>query len=438
MEHYLLLLFIGLYLLHYTESTIGPGDRKSSSRIPEKIVPSSSVSSSFKPYVSSASIPKESFPPSETHVLQRNLLQENINPKSILENYQSYCYTCIDTRQFTFPTLIFITPWNNHGYDLVKIFTQKFDYISPVWFSIKRIGIEKYSIEGTHDIDSKWIETLKEQHSDIRIVPRVLFDKWPANDVHALFQSEDEKQQLSLTLKNFLIEYNHLFDGYVLELLAQFSDSSKSVLNHIISDITEHIHQIDNSTTKKKEVILTVPPVEEYFSKNDFQTLSEYLDGFIVMTYDFPTKEPGPVSPLEWIKEVMSKFLSTEIRSSVKVFLSLNFYGYRYDRIIPSPPKDQRQYHTRHVLGHDYIEFLKQYYTASVIVFDSHAHEHITLVYGHSMNGQNAYEGSAPVILIFYPSLKSIYDRLELATKFHVGAAIWDGGQGLDYFFDLF
>ncbi|CAF2312208.1 unnamed protein product [Rotaria sp. Silwood2] len=437
MEYYFLL-FIGLYFLHHTESTIGPGDRKSSSRTRTNINSSSSSSSNFIPHVHSLAISKEYLPPSETHVLQRNLLQENINPKLILENYLSYCYTCVDTRQFTYPTLIFITPWNNHGYDLVKNFTKKFDYISPVWFSIKRINTEKYSIEGIHDIDSKWIETLKEKHSDIRIVPRVLFDKWPANDVHALFQSEDEKQQLSLTLKNFLIEYNHLFDGYVLELLALFSDSSKSVLNHIIRDITEHIHQIDNNTTKKKEVILTVPPLEEYFNKNDFETLSEHLDGFIVMTYDFPTKEPGPVSPLEWMQEVMNRFLSSKIRSSVKVFLSLNFYGYRYDRIIPSAPKDQQQYQRRHVLGHDYIEFLKKYYRASVIIFDTRAHEHVTLVYGQSMDDANQQAESVPLILIFYPSLKSIYDRLELATKLHVGAAIWDGGQGLDYFFDLF
>ncbi|CAF1084661.1 unnamed protein product [Rotaria sordida] len=435
---YYLLLYIGLYFLYQTESTIGPGDRKFSSRTSENIVHSSSSSDHSKSSVRSSTIPKESFPPSEIHVLQRNLLQENINPKIILENYQSYCYTCVNTRQFTYPTLIFITPWNNHGYDLVKIFTQKFDYISPVWFSIKRIDIEKYSIEGIHDIDIKWIETLKEKYPDIRIVPRVIFEEWSVDNIHVLFQSEDEKQQLSLTLKNFLIEYNHLFDGYVLELFAQFSSSSKADLHHIIIDIAERIHEIDNNTTKKKEVILTVPPLEEYFDNYDFQTLSEHLDGFIVMTYDFPNKEIGPVSPLEWIKEIMNRFLTSEVRSSIKIFLSLNFYGYRYDRIIPTPPKDQRQYHIRSILGQDYIEFLKQYYTTSVIIFDNRAHEHITLVYDYSMNDHHEQETSKPIIIIFYPSLISIYDRLQLATKLHVGAAIWDGGQGLDYFFDLF
>jgi len=292
---YYLLLVIGLYFLYPIESTIGPGNRKSSSRTAEKIV---SPSTSFKSSPPAPSIPQESLPPSETNVLQRNLLGEDINAQSILENYQSYCSDCADTREFAYPTLIYITPWNNRGYDLVKIFPKKFDYICPVWFSIKRIGLEKYVIEGRHDIDSKWIETLKEKRSDIRIVPRVLFENWSTDDIHALFQSEDEKQKLSLILKNFLIEYDQLFDGYVLELLAQFQGSSKTIIHHILSDIAEHIHEIDSNTTKKKEVFLAVPPLKEYFDKIDFEILSKHLDGFHIMTYDFPTKDPGPVSPL--------------------------------------------------------------------------------------------------------------------------------------------
>jgi chitinase domain-containing protein 1 len=134
----------------------------------------------------------------------------------------------------------------------------------------------------------------------------------------------------------------------------------------------------------------------------------------------------------------MNRFVDSETEHPVKIFLGLNFYGYRYDRIHPAPPKDQRQYQIKHVLGHDYIEFLKKYYTKSIIHFDRRAHEHITLVYSRSMTNGNQEENSVPEIIIFYPSLKSVFDRLELASKLKVGVAIWDGGQGLDYFFDLF
>lgn len=292
MEYFLLVL-IGLCLIYPIDTTLGPGNRKFASRNTEKIVSPPSESFRLEP-----KIPEESLPPSDINIIQRDLLQEDVTAQSILENYNSYCSACATTREFPNPTLIYITPWNNRGYDLVKIFPQKFDYISPVWFSLKRIGLEKYHIEGTHDIDVKWIETLKENRADVRIVPRIIFEKWSADDIHALFESENEKLQLGLTMKKLLIKYSHLFDGYVMEILALFQGSSKANIHHVLIDIAGHVHDIDTNSTQKKEIFLAVPPLEEYFDRTDFEVLSEHLNGFHVMTYDFPTKQPGPVAPL--------------------------------------------------------------------------------------------------------------------------------------------
>lgn len=292
-----LLLFVVLFglLVVSIESTIGPGSRKASNRAAEK----AAAASTAPPPVEVPPTPAtfEAAPPVKSNVLQRNLVSENTNAQSILENYQSYCSDCVDTREFTHPTLVYITPWNSHGYDMVKVFTKKFDYISPVWLSVKRQSLGKYVIDGTHDIDRKWVETLKEKNPQVRIVPRVIFEKWAVDDVHALFESEEEKQQLARTFAQFLAEHTALFDGYVLELLMQFRGASKPTLNHIISDIAEQVHQVEGNGSKK-EVILAVPPYDELFDKNDFEILYEHLDGFSVMTYDFPNREPGPVAPL--------------------------------------------------------------------------------------------------------------------------------------------
>jgi chitinase domain-containing protein 1 len=292
MAHYLSFI-IFCCLIFAIETTIGPGSRKASPRQTEKVVSTPAPSIQSPP--SSASFQASS--PVKTSVLQRNLITENLTPQTVVENHQSYCLTCLETREFTHPTLVYITPWNSHGYDIAKTFTKKFDYISPVWLSIKRTGLEKYIIEGTHDIDKKWIEALKENNPKVSIVPRVIFEKWSADDIHALFHSEDEIQQLSLTFGNFLKEYKQLFNGYVLELLMQFRGASKPRLNHIISHIAEQVHLIDDDG-KKKEIILAVPPYEELFDKDEFELLYDHLDGFSIMTYDFPNREPGPVAPL--------------------------------------------------------------------------------------------------------------------------------------------
>lgn len=51
--------------------------------------------------------------------------------------------------------------WNNHGYDVAKIFGSKFDMISPVWLQVLRKGQNVYELGGGHDIDVEWIRDVR-------------------------------------------------------------------------------------------------------------------------------------------------------------------------------------------------------------------------------------------------------------------------------------
>ena len=291
-----LVLLVITQLLLPIEATIGPSHRNSASR-PAATVPSSSPFQVVTPAATGLSHD----PPSvvDTDVVQRRLLEENPSAQSILDNHQSYCVPCRDRREFTQPSLVYITPWNNHGYDMLKIFTKKFDYVAPVWFSVRRTSFENYVIEGTQDIDSNWVELLKGNHRDLRVVPRVVFEKWPGADVHALLESEDEIEKLVSTMANFLVEYSSIFDGYVLDLLLQFRSVPKASIHHLLQHISERVHQIEHSdNTTRKEILLVVSPNEDLFDENDFAALQNHIDGFSIMTFDSPTQEPGPVSPI--------------------------------------------------------------------------------------------------------------------------------------------
>ena len=49
--------------------------------------------------------------------------------------------------------IYFLSQWNGKGYDMAKLFGNKFSYISPVWLQIKRKGGGAFVMEGAHDID---------------------------------------------------------------------------------------------------------------------------------------------------------------------------------------------------------------------------------------------------------------------------------------------
>lgn len=100
------------------------------------------------------------------------------------------------------PAMILVTPWNAHGYDTAEWFRHKFDYIAPVWFTIKPLyvilvlpclsyimlplhpfnacrGSNSFEVEGAHDVDEGWLQRLKSNHSRLKITPRFHFQPSP-------------------------------------------------------------------------------------------------------------------------------------------------------------------------------------------------------------------------------------------------------------------
>ena len=98
--------------------------------------------------------------------------------------------------------------------------------------------------------------------------------------------------------------------------------------------------------------------------------------------------------------------------------LGLNFYGYDYTTDGGGP-----------ILGRDFVQMLKTHAWQKQFKFkwDDSSHEHfIELKSGGKRH------------TIFYPSLNSVQNRLLLAKEMSLGGvAIWEIGQGLEYFYDL-
>lgn len=59
------------------------------------------------------------------------------------------------------PFCVFSFQWNNHGYDVAKTFSAKFDVISPVWLQVQRKANGKYELHGKHDLDMGWADDVR-------------------------------------------------------------------------------------------------------------------------------------------------------------------------------------------------------------------------------------------------------------------------------------
>ncbi|KAL3095471.1 hypothetical protein niasHT_026900 [Heterodera trifolii] len=327
-------------------------------------------------------------------------------------------------RRFTSgATLGYVTPWNNHGYDVAKWAASKFTHISPVWFQLRADGTaenEKITcrVDGTHDIDMGWVEQILLNNSAVRIVPRFIFEGWSGALLQQFLTEEQAQYRCVRALVNFLQRYN--FNGAVMEIWLQIMSMTRGTaaqyLLELIEFWSEYFHRAG------LEFILPLTPplganLQEIGIVNAqiMQRLLSAVDYVNLMTYDFPSSDASAVAPIDWVEANIRYAITAagggedeEAATAAKILMGLNFYGY-----------DRTNGQSTALLGNQFIELLSS--SDAKLSFEANVGEH-RLTFGD--NG-----------IAYYPSRKSIALRLKLAQTMGLGGvAIWDIGQGLDHF----
>ncbi|OXB56596.1 hypothetical protein ASZ78_003146 [Callipepla squamata] len=178
---------------------------------------------------------------SDKSVQDRGLVVTDPKAKDIILEHRSYCSKKTKERHFSGDVLGYITPWNSHGYDIAKIFGNKFTLISPVWLQVRRRGKERFQFTGLHDVDKGWMKDVRKNSQNIKIVPRILFDGWSYHDFESVFGSEDEIEELSKSM--VLLAKNENFDGFVVEVWSQLGNQKQTVADLPFGNPTLKFHR---------------------------------------------------------------------------------------------------------------------------------------------------------------------------------------------------
>uniref|UniRef100_A0A8D8BSF8 Chitinase domain-containing protein 1 n=1 Tax=Culex pipiens TaxID=7175 RepID=A0A8D8BSF8_CULPI len=397
MKFFVGVVLLGLATVQLTGATLSPSDIKNKGKKVKEL--------------------KTKQGPQATSVFERGLVQQEPSAKDILvENAAYHEETAL--KNFNGKVLGYVTPWNNHGYDVAKLWGSKFNYVSPVWLQVLRKGPKQYELGGAHDIDAGWVKDVKKAGQSIgnKVVPRILFDKFTDKDFSQLLTYSEERTVAARLIVDTVRRYR--FDGIVLEVWSQLA---ARVDDEFLVGLVREICQ--TLTEGGFECILVIPPARketyDLFSKRHFETLVPVVSAFSLMTYDYSTvQRPGANGPLYWVKNAVQHICPDSAENlkekRAKILLGLNLYGSDY-----TPNGGQP------IIGHEYLALLK--HLKGHLTFDEHDVENFFEV--KTSNGRH---------MVFYPTLFSINERLKLARELGTGISLWELGQGLDYFYDLF
>lgn len=303
-----------------------------------------------------------------------------------------------------------------------------------------------------------------------KILPRIQFDyaHWSKEYMqmfygHATF-SKQVHQPVVDRIGQLIRAYD--LDGIVLEIGFLQFEHIKHVMVPFLKNLKEKLQGMQKSS--RFEIYLVVPSVlpnpndsntpNALFERDHLRLISPYVDGFLVMTYDYFSNKRSRNqstqyvfnSPLKgFIDYTVDYFTEGGKRSDIanKILLGLNFYGVEIstkhlssNKLLSQLVEEQRDVNSEElisnwlktyaspkldfIIGGKFKEHLNDYHLQNVL-FDSDAQEYLF----------EFIEGDQ-LILVVFPTPQTIQTRVQFAKQHNLGGVmVWELGQGLDSFY---
>lgn len=300
-------------------------------------------------------------------------------------------------------------------------YAKKIDYLSPVWFDfrIKRISKShvEFFIEGDHNVDQAFIKQIKANNPDIRIYPRVYIDGGIYEDLAQLFNSY-EPTVIAATFAQTFKKFDQEFDGIVFDSpLVMYAQQLQFDLLGLLQLINENFAHMN------KNIIISLLANQKP-KPSLLEKLTVMSHKLLICTYDFVSQTPNeyPLSPYDWTKDYIETFFEeTNLSPKIirkKLMMGIPFYGQKIDFKVVNRET---------LINKQYLEILEKQQLQ--LTWNQKLKECVIQYLDLSTKAHNH---------VVYPCLKFIKTRLELFDEFEVGAFIWEAGQGLEYFYELF
>ncbi len=237
-------------------------------------------------------------------------------------------YFCVKShaRVIKQDSLVFVTPWNRIGYDLVATNSHKVTMVSPVWFYVeknKKTGV--FEFQGRQDINTSLIQNLRIRDSKIKIIPR--FYVSGMEEEFRWFIKQENHMPIFKELAAIASETG--IDGYVIDIpllnRLKYTGATKKMLDSLHDELG-HLYKVVTFAGYRLSITKSIDQIVPYL---------DIFDKILVCTYDYPNKSFDRwLAPLKWVSENVDfyKQVAAETHTTNDRFMiGLPFYGYMID-----------------------------------------------------------------------------------------------------------
>lgn len=366
-------------------------------------------------------------PPTATKVSlrDRGLLSSNLLSSSVVLD-QHHFYAADAERSFSKDVLGYVTPWNAKGYEVALLMKSRgqLDIVVPVWFRLVRDAKSgEVQVDGVQDMNKKWLKEMQEPDCSVedhnaQVCQRRKVTVAPRVKVEADLRSQEDIVTAARLLH--YLQDKHSLDGFTLEVNLN--------LMELVVQLTLVLKE-----TYGMFVVLVLPPVEVPDAPAEagakmraaLAAMTRYADRVSLMSYDANQGKEGPNAPLPWVKKIVSSLVAQDAALRRKLLLGLPFYGWRSAEDMTGEKLVVWLASTAQRAGRD--EGMR-------VAWDSEAAEHVFTEVSDA--------GASPARVLrrcYFPTPLFLQRRLRLAEQQGLaGVAVWELGQGLAAFTDVF